>query len=139
MTRASSDSGILSQLIGLHYYHEPITLDATWGRGAIWRGCPYQPTTRFDARPMRVPPAVAGLGVGLDQTANFASLKAVYEAFTERVLVPTWRMLWDREEGQVRVGWINDQFIRNIQTLLAELRAAFGVLRGAAFSKVTGL
>jgi HK97 family phage major capsid protein len=48
-------------------------------------------------------------------------------------------MLWDREEGQVRVGWINDQFIRNIQTLLAELRAAFGVLRGAAFSKVTGL
>jgi HK97 family phage portal protein len=41
---------------------------------------------------MRVPPAVAGLGVGLDQTANFASLKAVYEAFTERVLVPTWRM-----------------------------------------------
>jgi HK97 family phage portal protein len=41
---------------------------------------------------MRVPPAVAGLGVGLDQTANFASLKAVYEAFTERVLVPTWRL-----------------------------------------------
>ena len=48
-------------------------------------------------------------------------------------------MLWDREEGQVRVGWINDQFIRNIQTLLAELRAAFAVLRGSAFSKVTGL
>jgi HK97 family phage portal protein len=41
---------------------------------------------------MRVPPAVAGLGVGLDQTANFASLNAVYEAFTERVLVPTWRL-----------------------------------------------
>src|SRR5580765_2183428 len=48
-------------------------------------------------------------------------------------------MLWDREEGQVRVGWINDQFVRNIQTLLAELRAAFAVLRGAAFAKVTGL
>jgi hypothetical protein len=48
--RISSDAQILNQLIGLHYYHEPIILDATWGRGAIWRGCPYQPTTRFDAR-----------------------------------------------------------------------------------------
>jgi hypothetical protein len=50
--RSSSDAGILSQLLGLHYYHQPLLLDATWGRGAIWRGCPYQPTTRFDARPM---------------------------------------------------------------------------------------
>jgi len=50
--RISSDAQILNQLIGLHYYHEPIILDATWGRGAIWRGCPYQPTTRFDQRPM---------------------------------------------------------------------------------------
>jgi HK97 family phage major capsid protein len=48
-------------------------------------------------------------------------------------------MLWDREEGQVRVGWIDQQFIRNMQTLLAELRAAFTVFRGAAFSKITGL
>jgi hypothetical protein len=48
--RTSSDASILSQLIGLHYYHEPIMLDATWGFGRIWRGCPYQPTTRFDAR-----------------------------------------------------------------------------------------
>jgi len=52
MSRVSSDAEVLNQLIGLHYYHEPITLDATWGRGAIWRGCPYQPTTRFDQRPM---------------------------------------------------------------------------------------
>lgn len=48
--RSSSDAAILGQLIGLHYHHEPITLDATWGRGAIWRGSPYQPTTRFDQR-----------------------------------------------------------------------------------------
>jgi hypothetical protein len=48
--RASSDAGILSQLIGLHYYHEPILLDATYGGGRMWRGCPYQPTTRFDTR-----------------------------------------------------------------------------------------
>jgi hypothetical protein len=50
VTQSSSDAGIVSQLIGLHYYHEPITLDATWGGGRIWRGCPYQPTARFDAR-----------------------------------------------------------------------------------------
>lgn len=47
--------------------------------------------------------------------------------------------LFDREEATVRVGYINDQFVRNMQTLLAELRAAFVVWRGAAFTKVTGL
>ena len=48
-------------------------------------------------------------------------------------------MLWDREEGQIRVGWIDQQFIRNMQTILAELRAAFTVFRATAFAKVTGL
>lgn len=48
-------------------------------------------------------------------------------------------MLFDREEGQVRVGWIDQQFIRNMRTLLAELRTAFAVFRGPAFSKITGL
>lgn len=48
-------------------------------------------------------------------------------------------MLFDREEAQVRVGFIDDQFVRNMQTLLAELRAAFVVWRGAAFAKVTGI
>lgn len=48
-------------------------------------------------------------------------------------------MLWDREEGQLRVGWIDQQFVRNMQTLLAELRAAFTVFRGSAFSKITGI
>lgn len=46
----SSDAAILSQLFGLHYYHEPIILDATYGGGRMWQGCPYQPTTRFDRR-----------------------------------------------------------------------------------------
>lgn len=48
-------------------------------------------------------------------------------------------MLFDREEASVRTGYINDQFTRNMQTLLAELRAAFVVWRGAAFSKITGM
>jgi len=47
--------------------------------------------------------------------------------------------LFDREQAQVRVGFINDQFIRNMQTLLAELRAAFVVWRPTAFTKVTGV
>jgi HK97 family phage major capsid protein len=47
--------------------------------------------------------------------------------------------LFDREQGNVRVGTINDQFIKNMQTILAELRVAFAVWRPAVFSKVTGL
>jgi HK97 family phage major capsid protein len=47
--------------------------------------------------------------------------------------------LFDREQGAVRVGTVNDQFIRNMQTILAELRVAFVVWRPGVFTKVTGL
>jgi HK97 family phage major capsid protein len=47
--------------------------------------------------------------------------------------------LFDREQAAIRVGLINDQFIRNMQTLLAELRAAFVVWRPTVFTKVTGI
>jgi len=47
--------------------------------------------------------------------------------------------LYDREQGAVRVGTVNDQFVRNMQTILAELRVAFVVWRPAVFAKVTGL
>lgn len=46
--------------------------------------------------------------------------------------------LFDREEANVRMGYINDQFVRNMQTLLAELRAAFVVWRPTGFCKITG-
>jgi HK97 family phage major capsid protein len=47
--------------------------------------------------------------------------------------------LFDREQSAIRVGLIDDQFVRNMQTILAELRAAFVVWRPTAFAKVTGI
>jgi HK97 family phage portal protein len=49
------------------------------------------PETRI-ASVMGVPPAVAGLGVGLEQTSNYASMKQVRENFTEVTVIPNWRM-----------------------------------------------
>lgn len=47
--------------------------------------------------------------------------------------------LFDREQAAIRVGTIDDQFVRNMQTILAELRAAFVIWRPSAFAKVTGI
>jgi HK97 family phage major capsid protein len=47
--------------------------------------------------------------------------------------------LFDREQAAIRVGTINDQFVRNMQTILAEMRAAFVVWRPSAFCRVTGI
>lgn len=57
-------------------------------------------------------------------------------------VIADWRQamtLFDREQGNVRAGTVNDQFIRNMQTLLAELRVAFVVWRSGVIAKVTGL
>lgn len=48
-------------------------------------------------------------------------------------------LLFDRQEGSVTVGLQAQQFVRNMRTLVAELRAALGVLRPAAFTRITGL
>lgn len=39
-----------------------------------------------------VPPAIAGLQIGLEQTANYASMRQLRENFTEIKLVPLWRL-----------------------------------------------
>ena len=47
-------------------------------------------------------------------------------------------VLWDREQASIQVSDSHsDFFIRNMVAILAELRAAFGVLRPAAIVKVT--
>lgn len=44
-----------------------------------------------------------------------------------------------REDSSVKIGLANDDFIRNMVRILAEMRAALTVRRPAAFAKVTGL
>ena len=45
-------------------------------------------------------------------------------------------IVWDREEANILIDTINDQFIRNMLTILAELRAALTVIRPSAFAEV---
>jgi HK97 family phage major capsid protein len=47
-------------------------------------------------------------------------------------------VLWDREQASIQVTDSHaDFFIRNLVAILAELRAAFGILRPSAFVKIT--
>jgi HK97 family phage major capsid protein len=41
--------------------------------------------------------------------------------------------LWDRMQSTVSVGWIDDQFVRNMRTILAEFRGAWAIRRPGAF------
>jgi hypothetical protein len=51
---------------------------------------------------------------------------------------PQTHALFDREQAFVRLGYIDQQFVRNMITMLAELRAAFAVFMPNAFCSVTG-
>lgn len=75
--KRSSDAAILSQLIGLHFYDEPIMLDATYGGGHMWRGCSYQPTTRFDRRPL----------TGVDVVGEWSDLPQMFGAAAFQLIV----------------------------------------------------
>lgn len=52
---------------------------------------------------------------------------------------PVTHTLFDRQQSVIRMGYIDDQFVRNMLTMLGELRAAFAVKRPYAFCSVTGL
>lgn len=44
--------------------------------------------------------------------------------------------IWDRMSARIVVGLINDQFVRNMKTVLAEKRVGIAVYRPAAFAQV---
>lgn len=46
-------------------------------------------------------------------------------------------MIWDRQQAEILIDTVNDQFVRNMLTILAELRAGLTVFRPAAFVNVT--
>lgn len=49
----------------------------------------------------------------------------------------TMAAIWDREDANILIDTINDQFIRNMLTILAEMRAALTVFRPYGFALVT--
>jgi HK97 family phage major capsid protein len=48
----------------------------------------------------------------------------------------TMAAIWDRMDAEILIDTINDQFVRNMLTILAEMRAALTVFRPAAFAEV---
>jgi HK97 family phage major capsid protein len=52
--------------------------------------------------------------------------------------VADWRqaVLWDREQTIIRVGQPNNFFLKNMNAVLAEARAAWGVVRPSAFCEI---
>jgi HK97 family phage major capsid protein len=66
--------------------------------------------------------------------------RVVSEAIPEGTMIAgDWRMavLWDREQAAIQATDSHaDFFVRNLVAILAELRAAFGILRPAAFCLV---
>jgi HK97 family phage major capsid protein len=74
-------------------------------------------------------PTVFGLPVVEDE--NVPADTVVVAAFNQAAI-------FDREQSSIRVGVINDQLIRNQQTILAESRVAFVIWRPQAFCRITG-
>lgn len=93
--RSSSDAGIISQLIGLHYATPPTLLDSTFGGGRMWRGCAYQPTTCFDARQLP----------GVDAVGEWAQLPDLFGAAAFRVVVFDPPHLSDGTRGAMGGTW----------------------------------
>lgn len=84
------------------------------------------------------PPSVAGpmtlWGRPLVESIGLTEGTALVGDFSANSMI-----LWDREMATVRTGYVDDQFIRNLLTVLAELRVAFTVFRESAVAKITGI
>jgi HK97 family phage major capsid protein len=82
------------------------------------------------------PPNTLGIptvwGLPVVESENIAADTVLVGNFQQGV------SLFDREQSAIRVGLVNDQLIRNQQTILAEQRLAFVVWRPSCFVKVTG-
>lgn len=68
------------------------------------------PETRI-AAVMGVDPLVARLGVGLEQTSNYASARQVRENFTELTIVPLWVMDESKWNRKLKVDFTDDRTI----------------------------
>ena len=81
-----------------------------------------------------------GAGPFSDSLGNLWGLRIVEDENIAEgtVLVGDGRMagIWDRMQAQILIDTINDQFIRNMLTILAEERLALTVFRPAAFAEV---
>jgi HK97 family phage major capsid protein len=59
-----------------------------------------------------------------------------YTTNERRMIVGDWRRgatLWDRQQANTAIGWVNDQFIKNERTVRVEERVAFGIKRAHFF------
>jgi HK97 family phage major capsid protein len=77
-------------------------------------------------------PTIFGLPITLSQglTAN----TVLVGAFN-----PATHALFDREQANIRTGYIDQQFVRNMLTILGELRAGLVVTRPFGFCSITGV
>jgi hypothetical protein len=73
---------------------------------------------------------------GLDPT--FVPQLPANTAFVLNATATTLALV-EREGGTVTMGWANDDFLRNIVRLLAELRALLIVRRPLGIFKLTGM
>jgi HK97 family phage major capsid protein len=84
---------------------------------------------------LMAPPTTAGVptvfGMAVVESENIVPNTVIVGNFSQGC------QIFDREQSAIRVGLINDQLIRNQQTILAEQRLAFVVWRPSAFVEIT--
>lgn len=100
---------------------EPMRIAKSAGDGNYFGGSPF----------VSMAPSLWGKPVVLDNqmTANTGVVGSFKRACR----------LYEREGITIRIGWVNDDFARNIVRVRAEFRAAFVTRRPSAIARVTGI